>query len=269
MSGGAKCFLSIIFLLSYCDGFKILVIGASGRVGNEIVNQLIRDGTKKDIRILLRNPKESSKFGEFPRDGVEIFEGDILDDLSLLKATENVSVVIDVHGAKRFSKFSDIFKPTPTDLTHPYHVNYQGTLKLLKAMKTNNVKKIIRITGALVNREPLRNPLISMFNILLSRSPKWHEQSEIAIRNSGIKYTVLRPPGLKKEPPASETCRHLFLENGDNAAKSTIGKISITDVSRLCVIASCDPAQLENSTAICVSLFQAQELPLGSLSSLR
>ena len=76
-------------------------------------------------------------------------------------------------------------------------------------MKENKVPKYIRITGATVGKNPFFSPFRVLFAILLSLSGKWHEASEIAIRDSGIDYTVLRPTGIKSEPSALAQNRSL------------------------------------------------------------
>jgi hypothetical protein len=72
-----------------------------------------------------------------------------------------------------------------------------GVKNLLAAMKINGVGKLVRITGSLVGKSPFL-PFIFLFNILLSMTNKWHERSEIAIRESNIDYTVIRPTELSR-----------------------------------------------------------------------
>ena len=50
----------------------ILVTGATGRVGRQVVQQLVKRGA--DVRVLVRDPSKAS----FPA-GVEVVQGDLLD----------------------------------------------------------------------------------------------------------------------------------------------------------------------------------------------
>ena len=76
-----------------------------------------------------------------------------------------------------------------------YNVNYIGVKNLLAAINVNGVPKFVRITGSLCGKSCFL-PFVALFNILLSLTAKWHERTEIAIRESGVDYTVLRPPGM-------------------------------------------------------------------------
>lgn len=62
----------------------ILVIGATGRVGHHVVDQLVNRGAH--VRVLTRDPSKTT----FP-DGVEIAKGDLLDIDSLRKAFNGIT----------------------------------------------------------------------------------------------------------------------------------------------------------------------------------
>lgn len=168
------------------------------------------------------------------------------------------SEVVDVHGVRppRFSKFKDLFKgPSEEDIDHPYTINFLGTKKLLAAMETNNCRKLIRITGSLVGKH--WSPFVALFNILLSFTNKWHEQSELAIRASNVDYTVIRPTGIQDEPRCMDTNssqpRHLILLDGDSGVLPPVpAKISVSDLADLCVL-SLKTLKLAKSTVICSS----------------
>ena len=83
-------------------------------------------------------------------------------------------------------------------------------------MHVNQVTKLVRITGSLCGKSCFL-PFVALFNLLLSLTAKWHERTEIAIRNSGLDYTVLRPPEICSElPVAMQQNRSLILLNGDS-----------------------------------------------------
>jgi nucleoside-diphosphate-sugar epimerase len=131
-------------------------------------------------------------------------------------------------------------------------VNFIGVKNVLSAMKENNVKKYIRITGATVGKSPF-SPFRVLFAILLSLSGKWHEASEIAIRESGIDYTVLRPTGIKSEPSAASLNRSLILVPGDSNEKYAIpSRITVPDLADL-VVLSLTNNKLKNCTVVCTS----------------
>lgn len=197
----------IVLAIDLCGGLSnvaakvssksVLVIGGTGRVGRAIVPKLVVEGFS--VRVLCRDIEKAKTFAEL--DGAELVLGDVGNMESLVTATAGCSTVVDVHGVKpvRFSKITDLFTH-PRDIPgHPYQINYLGVRRILVAMEINKCQKIVRITGALVGKSAF-SPFRVLFNSLLSFSSKWHEASEIAIRNSGMDYTVIRPTEIVNEP---------------------------------------------------------------------
>ncbi len=64
----------------------ILVTGATGRVGRQVVQQLVKRGA--DVRVLVRDPSKAS----FPA-GVEVVQGDLLDIDALRTAFTGVNTL--------------------------------------------------------------------------------------------------------------------------------------------------------------------------------
>jgi len=231
---------------------RVLVVGANGRVGRATVQSLLQNGVA--VRALVRKtfPSDQMPAGS----DVEVVIGDVTNVESVKKATSgNISAVVDVHGMAppRLTKFTDLFTQESSDMSHPYNVNYQGVKNLLDGIKSNpSISKYVRITGALVGKDPFSNIFIPLFNLILSFSSKWHEMSEILIRESGVAYTVIRPTGIKDEPTASESGKTLLMVQGDDPkAKVPIpGSISCRDLGVLCSLLSCNAATLERCTVV-------------------
>jgi nucleoside-diphosphate-sugar epimerase len=175
----------------------ILVIGGTGRVGRAVVPKLIKEGFS--VRVLCRNLSQAKNLTELT--GAVLFEGDVCNLDSIITASVDCSAVVDVHGMRpaRFSKITDLFTHPRNIPSHPYNINYLGVKKVLAAMEINKVSKIVRITGALVDKSAFI-PVRILFNFLLSMTTRWHEASEICIRNSGFDYTVIRPTEIVNEP---------------------------------------------------------------------
>ena len=216
---------------------SVLVVGATGRVGKEVVRKLSSSSPPCIVKCLVRdlNTQDAADLASLPN--TELHKGCVEDIDSLVQASKGCQVVVDVHGMKppRFTKFPyDLLVHPSRDVTHPYNVNYLGTKRVLAAMKVNEIKKLVRITGSLTGKSAWLL-LTIMFNLLLSMSPKWHERSEMAIRESGVDYTVIRPTGIVAEPAAVESQRSLIMLQGDTKLRPPKGanKISIADLSQL------------------------------------
>ena len=216
---------------------SVLVVGATGRVGREVVKKLCSSSPPCNVKCLVRDLTsiEARNLASLPN--TQLYKGCVEDMDSLIEASKGCDVVVDVHGMRppRFTKFPrDLFVHPSKDKTHPYNVNYLGTKRILTAMKINKIQKLIRITGSLTGKSAWFWITI-MFNLLLSMSPKWHERSEIAIRESGVDYTVIRPTGIVSEPPAMQSQRSLIMLQGDTDQRppKNANKISVHDLSEL------------------------------------
>lgn len=104
---------------------KILITGATGRVGKHLVNALLNQGEK--VRALV---KEKTVENE----NVEIFYGDLLDKESLKKAVENVDIIYHLAAVVDYLAPKDIM----------FDVNVIGTKNLLEVSKA---KKFIYLSS--------------------------------------------------------------------------------------------------------------------------
>ena len=240
----------------------ILVVGGSGRLGRLICSKLVSEQKFDVVSVLVRNETAAREIPELR--GCQLLVGDVSDGDSLTRAVsplpEGSYTIIDVHGVKppRLSKPSDLMGGQEKGLDHPAQVNLRGVKNLLLLMtSTNRFRKIVRVTGALVGRPS--NIFAILFNLLLSFSNKYHQLSEIAIRESGVDYAVIRPTGIRMEPRARETGRRLICEPSNGKSVPVPGKISAEDLSDLCLLAA-DSAYISRSTLV-VSTAEEDKLP--------
>lgn len=223
---------------------KVLVIGGTGRVGSAVVRHL--DAAGIPANILSRTTNDNKE-----KEGIDRFVGDAGSMNDLIEASKGCNAIIAVHGVTppRFSKLTDFLFAPHKDRNHPYNVNYIGMKKIVAAMKTNNVTKFVRITGSYVDKSPFL-PFVAIFNFLLSRTVKWHQMGEKVIREAGIDYTVIRPPGIRQNVTVAEPRQLVLLPGDSHRIKKSPGQISVEDLASLCVLAVGDQ-RLSNATVIC------------------
>ena len=144
----------------------ILVTGATGFVGRNIVKSLLSNN--KHVRILARSQNFKHIFGVNPLD---ISLGDITDKKSLEVATQDIDTIIHCVG---------ILQERPPHITHQKIV-IEGTAHLVQAAKSNNVRRIIYLSG-LGTHEGAQS---------LYHKAKW--KAEECIRASSMEYVIFRP----------------------------------------------------------------------------
>jgi uncharacterized protein YbjT (DUF2867 family) len=269
------------------DG-KVLVIGGTGKVGQLVIKYL--RSQEIPVRVLVRNMESVSrgdkanaapatdfftdKVGRTPLlvadPDIEVVQGSIADKEAVCRAVKGVSAVIDVHGVAplRFSRISDLWNDPLVDPSHPAAVNFCGVQNVVAACQQHGVERLVRLTGLSVAM-PASSPIVWLFNALLSWTVRWHRRSEIFIRDSGLRYTVVQPGGLRDTPPASESGDSLLLQCEAAAVQPTLpakNGISRADVASLCVAAlGCKGC--ENTTLRCVGLPKGQPAPNGVVSA--
>ncbi|HUF52886.1 MAG TPA: NAD(P)H-binding protein [Dehalococcoidia bacterium] len=149
----------------------ILVSGGTGFVGSGIVRELVRRG--KAVAVLTRDA--SKKADRFPGLSVEYRQGDVTDPGSLVGVLDGMETVI---GAQQFPN-SPIENPGKG---HTFEkVDAEGSENLVVAAKAAGARQFIYLsaTGAApTGRHWFR--------------AKW--RAEAAVRNSGLIFTILRPP---------------------------------------------------------------------------
>lgn len=150
---------------------KILVIGASGFVGERLTTALLAEGYA--VRCLARNPARLHDLAA----GCEIAQGDITDLASVQRATESVQAVyVSIHT----------LSPQQTSGAQPRFMDVEknGLQSVVTACRSNNVRRVIYVTSlGIAPDEPsewLRE--------------RW--QIEQLLLNSGLDATVIRPGNI-------------------------------------------------------------------------
>lgn len=140
---------------------RMLVTGGEGRIGQKLVERL--KNLKHSVVFLSRKNKHSSD------PYIKIVQGDLINFDTLLKATENIDLVIHLAG-----------------ITHAnneklyYSINTKGTRNLIEACEKNKVKKIIYISS--------RAAVANGGAYALSKL-----QAEEEVRKSSMNWVILRP----------------------------------------------------------------------------
>ncbi len=188
----------------------ITVFGASGRTGNEIIKIALEKGFK--INALYRNRSLIT----LSHNNLNVIEGDILKFSNVKSAINGTGCVISALGTK--PPYKDVFCS-------------EGTKNIIKAMYEFNINRLICITGAMIGDYP--GILSGFMNKMKVRFNKTHPlisidrlKQELAVKASGLNWTVLKPPRLTE----GSMSKYKMSENMKITGFSTISRKTIASL---------------------------------------
>lgn len=149
---------------------KILVTGATGKVGSRFVSRILAKGY--DVRILVRDAAKASQFAER---GASVVAGDLNNTDALSSAVKGIDAV--VHIAAFFRSF--------TDNERIINTNHAGTVALANASIAAGVKRFIftstsNVYGSRYQRPAKEDDLVNI------NDPRAYSSSKIAAENELI-----------------------------------------------------------------------------------
>ncbi|XP_008778825.2 uncharacterized protein At2g34460, chloroplastic [Phoenix dactylifera] len=195
---------------------KIFVAGSTGKTGKRIVEQLLSKGFEVRAGALDVDKARSS----LPQDpNVQIVKADVTAGSDrLVEAIGDAEAVICATG----------FRPS-WDIFAPWKVDNFGTVNLVEACRKIGVNRFILISSILVNGAAMGqifNPAYIVLNVFgLTLIAKL--QAEQYIRKSGINYTIIRPGGLRNDPPTG----NIVMEPEDTLYEGSISRDQVAEVA--------------------------------------
>jgi uncharacterized protein YbjT (DUF2867 family) len=189
----------------------VLVAGATGGTGQEVVEQALAKGYI--VRALVRDDaKARMLFG----DRVQYVVGDVREPRSLKRAVKGADQVISALGAN--------VQRDPEN--SPERVDYAGVKALAEAARAAGVSQFILVSSMGVTHPD------HQLNAMLDNILSWKLKGEDAVRATGIHYTIVRPGELTNEAGGRRGVR---IMQGDPIGGE--GAVSRTDVAAILVSA--------------------------------
>lgn len=161
---------------------KLLVFGASGATGQQVVAQALAQDHV--VTAFVRNPAKLT----LTHERLRVVRGDVADAAAVLRAMENQDAVVSVLG---------VSKPLRSD-----PVVVRGVQHILEAMGQRGVRRLVYLSfiGVRESRAEAGFLIKTVMASLVRNEISDHEEKERLIRNSALNYTIVRPPILTNGP---------------------------------------------------------------------
>lgn len=240
---------------------KVLVAGATGGVGQLVVANLLQQNIP--TRVLARNVDKVKRLFE---DRVEMATGDIRQPETLAAATDQIDAIICCTGTtafpsarwdfdiadrsnplEQFTYWSQVYLDSNFRQQHsqnnPAAVDGTGVSNLVAAAPAD-LKQFIFVSSCGVERkQTFPFNLLNAFGVLEAK-----EKGEVAIRQSGLTYTIIRPARLIDGPFTSYDLNTLFKASTEGTQGVVVGtgdqlngQTSRIDVAAACVASLTEP----------------------------
>lgn len=185
---------------------KLLIFGATGTVGRELVKQALAQGY--GVTAFARTPSKV----ELQHENLTVVQGDVLDATAVERAVRGQDVVLCALGAGAKGQ-----------------VRSEGTKQIIQAMEKTGVRRLICQSTLGVGDS--RSNLTFfwkyiMFGLLLRNAYADHVQQEAYVKASHLDWTIVRPAAFT-DGERTGTYQHGF----PGTDQSTTLKISRADVA--------------------------------------
>ena len=176
---------------------KVLVFGASGGTGRELLGQALDKGMEVTAFV-----RDAAKVHDIQHPNFATVSGDVLNP-------EDVSRAVDGHDAVLFAVGAGPKRST---------IREQGTRVVIEAMQKTGVKRLVCLSsfGVGDSRADLsfftRYVVVGMY---LRHAFADHERQEALVRQCALDWTLVRPPHLKPGAHTGKYRHGLTLAYGD------------------------------------------------------
>ncbi len=188
---------------------KIVVMGATGGTGLEIVNRALE--LSHSVTAFVRSPESLLKrFG----DRIHILRGDLLNPAELQYAIAGQDAVLSAFGHR------------PPVSKENAHLIQRFTAALTDAMKAAGVRRVVVESVAFLFKDSLLPPAYFFGRLLFPRIVADWAAAERILHDSSLDWTIVRPPRLTDKPHSGE---YRFREGHMPQFGLTISRANVAD----------------------------------------
>ena len=208
---------------------ELTIFGATGATGTSLTEQALAAGHQ--VTAVVRDPTRLSVPGS---PGLRVITADLMDPAAIGPAVAGAGAVFAAFGP-RGSGATTVLR--------------EGTRSVIEAMRKEGTKRLILVSGSIVNDDGedlamryLVKPLAR--GTLLRHVAADMRGAEEQVRESGLDWTIVRPPRLTSDP-ASGTYR---TEIGRNVRRGVT--VSRADLAAYMLAIITDPATIHRQVGI-------------------
>src|SRR5882762_10094899 len=164
------------------DSMKLVVLGATGGTGIEIVKQAIERG--HSVTALVRSPDRLKEF----RDRIPFRKGDLLNSTDLEQSIQGHDAVLSGFGPRVPVSKADA------------HLLQQFAVALTGAMLHAGVRRVVVESVAFLFKDSVLPPAYLLGRLLFPRTVADASAMERLFAESELDWTMVRPPELTDKP---------------------------------------------------------------------
>jgi uncharacterized protein YbjT (DUF2867 family) len=167
---------------------KILLLGATGRTGQQIIKEALIRGHK--ISAIARDPEKLKDYG------IEVTQGTPYDYDTVEKAMSGCEAIINTLNVSR--KSDNPWAP----LRSPKDMISKSAQNAVKAMEKTGIRRFVALSTIGAGRSWKTSPGILKFIVSVSNLKvafQDHGKQEEILENSSLDYTICRAPMLSNE----------------------------------------------------------------------
>jgi putative NADH-flavin reductase len=161
---------------------KLVVLGATGGTGLEIVRQSIERGHQ--VTAFVRNPERLKSFGE----AIRVIHGDLLNHSALASAIQGHDAVLSAFGPRYPVSKSEA------------HLLEQFAGALTNAMRQVGINRVAVESVAFLFKDSVIPPAYLVGRLFFPVTVADAAAMEHIINESGLDWTIVRPPELTDKP---------------------------------------------------------------------
>ncbi len=208
---------------------KLTIFGASGVTGTFLTEQALAAGHQ--VTAVVRDPARLSLAGSPP---LRVVTADLMDPPAIGPAVAGADAVLATFGPRG---------------TGPTRVLGEGTRSVIEAMRKEGARRLVLVSGSIVTDEGEGPAMRYLVKPLARRTALRHVAADMRIaeeeiRESGLDWTIVRPPRLTSRP-ASGTYRTAI---DRNLARGVT--VSRADLAACMLAVAGDPATIHHHIGI-------------------